>query len=123
MTIRFGSSSFANFLFFFRWICKCKSSEEDANCAIDKTSTRKVGKFVAKKSLRLAGLEKSKFLAKSINLKTTERCRSNCEHKLVERVARRSKLISDSSQLIHCQLNSPNKQIIEDDTRYKLICK
>lgn len=78
------------------------SSEEDANSAIDEIkSTRKVGKFAAEKSLRLTALEKSKFLAKSINLETTEGCHSNCERKLVERVARRSKLISDSSQLIH----------------------
>lgn len=104
MTIQFDSSSsfpnfysssigFANVHF---W-----SSEEDANSAIDEIkSTRKIGKF-AEKSLRLTALEKSKFLAKSINLETTEGCHSNCERKLVERVARRSKLISDSSQLIH----------------------
>lgn len=95
------------------WICKCTLLVFGRRCKQRDRwnySTRKVGKFAAEKSLRLTALEKSKFLAKSINLETIEGCHSNCERKLVERVARRSKLISDSSQLIHWQeLNSSSK--------------
>lgn len=103
---------FSKFLFFIHWICKCTLLVFGRRCKQRDRwnySTRKVGKF-AEKSLRSTALEKSKFLAKSINLETTEGCHSNCERKLVERVARRSKLISDSSQLIHWQeLNSSSK--------------
>lgn len=85
--------------------------------AIDETTTRreKLGSEEIFASIDCVGKIE---ISRKINRSGKPLSRSgNCEHKLVERVARRSKLISDSSQLIHRhELNSPNKQIIEDDT-------